>query len=136
MFHCFLLACYKIYKSRLTYYSKTPFILLSSVSIFLDAAADAAADIFFVIPVQFLLIHLQIARLGLQNLSVFLNFRPSYTQQQESFTSIGRFSNITVLGECHSSNSTDTVSLNSEKTTFINFFIILLTCVLLFRQYY
>jgi len=65
MLHCFLLACYKIYKSRLTYYSKTPFILLSSVSIFLDAAADAAADIFFVIPVQFLLIHLQIARLRL-----------------------------------------------------------------------
>jgi len=50
MLHCFLLACYKIYKSRLTYYSKTPFILLSTVSIFLDAAADAAADIFFVIP--------------------------------------------------------------------------------------
>ena len=71
MLHCSLSACYNIYKSRLTYYSKTPFILLSSVSIFLDAA-DAAADIFFVIPVQFLLIHLQIARLRLQN--VFINF--------------------------------------------------------------
>jgi len=126
MLHCFLLACYKIYKSRLTYYSKTLFILLSSVSIFLDAAAD----IFFVIPVQFLLIHVQIARLGLQNLSVFLNFRPSYTQQQESFTSIGRFSNITVLGERHSSNSTDTVSLNSEKTTFINFYCLVVTGVM------
>ena len=125
MLHCFLLACYNIYKSRLTYCSKTPFILLSSVSIFLDAAADAAADIFFVIPVQFLLIHLQIARLGLQNLSVFLNFRPSYTQQQESFTSIGRFSNITVLGERHSSNSTDT-----EKTTFINFYCLVVTGVM------
>ena len=130
MLHCFLLACYNIYKSRLTYYSKTPFILLSSVSIFLDAAADAAADIFFVIPVQFLLIHLQIARLRLQNVSVFLNFRSSYTQQQESFTSIGRFSNITVLGERHSSNSTDTVSLNSEKTTFINFYCLVVTGVM------
>ena len=100
MLHCSLLACYSIYKSRLTYYSETSFILLSSVSIFLDAAA---ADIFFVIPVQFLLIHIQIARLRLQNVSVFLNFRPSYTQQQESFTSIGRFSNITALGERHSS---------------------------------
>src|SRR2546426_7586236 len=127
MLHCFLLACYNIYKSRLTYCSKTPFILLSSVSIFLDAAA---ADIFFVIPIKFLLIHLQIARLRLQNVSVFLNFRPSYTQQQESFTSIGRFSNITALGERHSSNSTDSVSLNSEKTTFINFYCLVVTGVM------
>jgi hypothetical protein len=53
-------------------------------------------------------------------------------------TSIGRFSNIalTVLGDCESSNSTDTVSLNSEKTTFISFFVTHLTSFLLLRQYY
>ena len=52
MLHCSLLACYSIYKSRLTYYSETSFILLSSVG------HIPILFMFFVIPVLFLLIYL------------------------------------------------------------------------------